>query len=186
MSETAGKWVGIPFTKYEIGLRKKSRIGSRSSTPVRIDEEPPLPVIPDDLIDQTYILVLLVKADRGAQLLKELKECGTLYPEVAETLYINTMKMWFGTESKYTISRLYMEFERDEVLNSYVKENDCVAVECKLSKKYLGCEDGADSYSRNSFFHSICNDYAPCVRFSKRLNFDDSCELEVYPVYVIK
>lgn len=126
------------------------------------------------------VLILFIKADRGSKLLSKMSQANSLYPEAVNDLYINTMKMWIGTEQEYAKSFIKNEFKRIATDENTAKEYDYIAVRLKLNKAYAGSSVNADSYERNQFFKAICEDCIPCIEFSKRLSFDLNSNNEAY------
>lgn len=128
-------------------------------------------------------LVLFVKADEAKALIESIKQNGKLYVGAESALFVNSMKMWVGTEQQYNVSNLRKEFEREECKDSFATEYDYVAMRFLLSKSYTGWRNGDDSYERNKFFTEICKEEVPLLECSNRLSFQTNNTTEVYDVY---
>lgn len=116
------------------------------------------------------VLVLLVKADAGEELLKKLSVTGQLSSEMSEDLYLNIMNLWMGSSSDF-----HNHF--NDAFNSAESKGataalDFVMLKIDLQLQYGGLRKGKSNIERMNAIEKLCEDNTSISQISKRLNFD--------------
>lgn len=128
------------------------------------------------------ILVLFLKKSTSSTLIDHIIRDKHLPVGVENDLFVNTLKMWAGSEKDYLSSGIPNEFTKPEYTDSFAKEYDYVALRFRLAGNYSGYKKNEASYERNMFFKSICSKQLELIQYSKTLSFDNGIPSEVYDV----
>lgn len=116
------------------------------------------------------VLVLLVKADAGEELLKKLSVTRQLSSEMSEDLYLNIMNLWMG-------SSLDFHNHFSDAFNSAESKGataalDFVMLKIDLQLQYGGLRKGKSNIERMNAIEKLCEDNTCISQISKRLSFD--------------
>lgn len=111
--------------------------------------------------------IIFIKADRGEAIVKNIKECGCLLPDIAEQLYSVAQKLWVGRESYYNQSGLLHLFSYSGCKSEFGPEYDSIAILINLGG--VKSVDVSDSFNRHEFLSNICENKCKCMKISNRL-----------------
>lgn len=117
--------------------------------------------------EESEVAILFVKANRGCDLVNDLKNSMQLSSDIAENLYEVTQKIWVGTRQNLNKSKILDLFNKVGCVSSIGPEYDSYAVQIKLNHP---CSDKlSDSFYRHQFIKSICESNSICEKISERL-----------------
>lgn len=122
-------------------------------------------------------LVLYVTADSSVA--REIINQRKLSTEMASELYVQTMKMWYGSRTDYGDSLVKKEFDRTETTDDFAKAYHYYVMRFSLKNTYEGGEIGNNS-GRVDFFINVCQEMPKLEQLSRRLCFDDNFLTDAY------
>ncbi len=112
-------------------------------------------------------VILFVKADRGANVIKSIKEEAMLFPAIAEPLYAATHKLWIGNKANLQNSNICNVFNFSGEQSEFGPEYDSIAILINIDKALNA--DVSDSFQIHQFILSLCTSNNICDKISNRL-----------------
>lgn len=116
---------------------------------------------------KSEVAILFVKANRGCDLVNDIKNSMQLSSDIAENLYEATQKIWVGTRQNLNKSNILDLFNKAGSVSSIGPEYDSYAVLIKLN--HPTSDKLSDSFYRHQFIKSICESNSICEKISERL-----------------
>ena len=116
---------------------------------------------------ESEVAILFVKANRGSDLVNDLKNSMHLSSDIAEELYEATQKIWVGTRRNLNGSGILDLFNITGCVSSIGPEYDSYAVMIKMT--HPTSEKLSDSFYRHQFIKNICESNSICEKISQRL-----------------
>lgn len=157
--------------------RKYSDISSeKSQRKSELNERPYSPVERERFQKKTWeethddVLVLLLKAEVGEELLKKLSVTRQLNSEMSEDLYLNIMNLWMG--SSVDFHKHFGDAFNLAESKGATAALDFVMLKIDLKLQYGGLRKGKGNIERMNAIEKLCEDNTRISQISKRLSFD--------------
>lgn len=186
----------LGYTKHSEVIYRNEKTTSSSSVDTFIspinsqennsDDSSFVPPIKDDSVDDiSYpsnsevtkygiekVLLLFVKADSGSNIISALKSKMKLLPNYFDNLYLETMNLWVGSKKQFD-EEIVSDFSLADSKGE-IPKLDFVIIQIQLCDNFSGYQKGANNIDRMDFLKHICDKELSIVRFSNRLNFENS------------